>query len=281
MSIKGEKIQEIGSDLIKAFETGNLPAALAQIFIHRKVEVPSKHWTWTNRTIGILRGHVYAAGFRQWEKLGRHVIKGQRCFYILAPKMAKAACKDSETGEERIQPFVVGYRSIPVFGYLQTQGKPLPGAEDESTFVEALPLVAVARSWGLSVGTYSIRDKPDALGFFAPGVGIAVGTENLSTWAHELIHAADHRLRTDTTTALEREVVAEFGSAILLECLGYHDESDRGGAYRYIEAQCKKEKRNVLSMCSELLDRTCRCVEFLLNEAERLAEVIPAAEVVA
>ena len=61
-----EKIQAIAHDLLTAFQSGTLPAALAQVFIRRDIDVPSKHWTWTNRTVGILRGHVYAAGFRQW-----------------------------------------------------------------------------------------------------------------------------------------------------------------------------------------------------------------------
>ena len=39
---------------------------------------------------------------------------------------------------------------------------------------------------------------------------------------------------------LSNEVVAEFGGAILLECLGHTVESDRGGAYRYIRAYCGK-----------------------------------------
>jgi hypothetical protein len=39
---------------------------------------------------------------------------------------------------------VVGFLPIPVFGYFQTEGDPLPGAEDEPEFLDALPLVEVA-----------------------------------------------------------------------------------------------------------------------------------------
>jgi hypothetical protein len=268
---KGEKIQEISRDILSAFETGALPAALSQVLIRRNIEVPSKYWTWTNRTIGILRGHVYAAGFRQWETLGRHVTRGERSFYILAPKtQKKIEDEDQEAGETVTRSLVVGYRPIAVFGYLQTEGKSLPGAEDETVFLDALPLVAVARAWGLSVGTYSISDNPKALGYFTPGLGIGLGTENLSTWAHEMVHAADHRLGTHTGTGMESEVVAELGGAILLSCLGHTEESDVGGAFAYIESHCKTHKKKVLSVCTELLERTCRCVAYLLDEADRI-----------
>lgn len=260
-----EKIQTIASDLLSAFQTGALPAALAQVFIRRNVDVPSKRWTWTNRTVGILRGHVYAAGFRQWEQFGRHVRKGERSFHILAPKLRK---DDDEGGEELI---LVGYQPIAVFGYLQTDGPPIPGAEDEPEFLDALPLIEVARAWGLSVGTYAIRDNPKALGYFVFGLGIGLATENLATWAHELVHAADYRLGTHSGKGLASEVVAELGGAILLQCLGRQEESDLGGAYRYIESYCQDSGRKVLPVCTELLERTCRCVAHLLDEAERLS----------
>lgn len=35
-----------------------------------------------------------------------------------------------------------------------------------------------------------------------------------------------------------------------LECLGYTAESDRGGAYSYLQRYCEKEKRNLLGACA-------------------------------
>jgi len=275
-----EKIQAIAQDLLTAFQSDTLPAALAQVFIRRDINVPSKHWTWTNRTVGILRGHVYAAGFRQWEQLGRHVKKGERSFHILAPKLRKEE-DDSGDGESADRLALVGYQPIAVFGYLQTDGEPLPGAEDEPAFIETLPLIAVARAWNLSVGTYSIADNPEALGYFAPRLGIGLATKNLVVWAHELVHAVDHRLGTYTGRGMASEVVAQLGASILLECLGHPDKSDPGGTYRYIEGYCKENDRKVLPVCTELLERTCRCVSHLLEEAERLAAHLSPAQAVA
>lgn len=267
-TVARERVQNTAHDILAGFESGELPHALAQLFIRKKIEVPSRHWTWTNRLIAIRRGHVYAAGFRQWEELGRHVKRGEHAFHILAPRIVRAKEDDEERGVKEGDPRTVGYLAVPVFGYLQTEGEPLSGAEDAPEFVDRLPLVEVARAWGLSVSLYSFEDAPDRLGYFTPGQGIALGTENLSTWAHELVHAADHRLGQLVSRTLEAEVVAEFGGAILLECLGYTAESDRGGAYEYLRRHCERHKRSLLGACTELLERTCGCVALLLDEAE-------------
>jgi hypothetical protein len=270
-----ERVTAIASEILTAFESGELPHALAQLFIRRKIEVPSRHWTWTNRLIALRRSHVYAAGFRQWQEIGRSVRKGEHAFHILAPRVLVAKEDDENEGVKKGDRLMVGFLPVAVFGYFQTEGDPLPGAEDAPEFVEGLPLVHVARSWGLSVALHSYEDSPGRLGYFAEGLGISLGVRNLATWAHELIHAADSRLGTLERGKLAAEVVAEFGGAILLECLGHPAESDRGGAYAYIKRHCDEEKRNPLGACTELLDRTCDCVAFLLEEAEKVSVLVP------
>jgi hypothetical protein len=270
-----ERAAGIAQEILTAFEAGELPKALAKLFIHRNVEVPSRHWTWTNRLIALRRSHVYAAGFRQWQEIGRSVRKGEHAFHILAPRVAVAQENDENEGVKKGDRQMVGFLPVPVFGYFQTEGDPLPGAEDEPKFLDSLPLIEVARSWGLAVALHSYEDSPGRLGYFAQGLGISLAVENLGTWAHELIHAADARLGTMVKGTVAREVVAEFGGAILLECLGYPAESDRGGAYAYIQWYCRKEKRNPIGVCTELLDRTCACVAFLLDEAEKVSVLVP------
>ena len=274
-AVARERVTAIAEDILAAFESGELPQALAQLFIRHQIEVPSKHWTWTNRLIGLRKCHVYAAGFDQWQKLGRRVRKGQRAYHILAPRIVKAKEDRPEWAVKEGDPLLVGFLPIPVFGYLQTEGEPLPGAEEEPKFVEQLPLIEVACSWGLAVETYSQEDSPDRLGFFAAGRGIGLGVRNLSTWTHELVHAADYRLGCNPRPGLDAEVVAEFGGAILLECLGETVESDRGGAYAYLKRHCEKEKRNLLGACTELLDRTCSSVALILETADALAGEVP------
>ena len=262
-----DKIRSVSAELLAAFESGSLPAALAQALIHRHVEAPSRKWTWANRVLALRRNHCYAGGFRQWEALGRHVCKGQKAFHILVPRFQK---QTEPTGEELS--VLKGFLLAPDFGYGQAQGTPLPGAEDEARFVDALPLVEVARSWGLVVSTFSFGEIGTKLGLYAQG-RIQLATENLSTWAHELVHAADDQLgMLRESDLLDKEVVAEFGSAVLLECLGFRRESDRGGAFDYINHFCQNEApgRTPWSVCSALLDRVCSAVGLLLDHGDRL-----------
>jgi hypothetical protein len=277
-AISRERVTAIANDILAAFASGELPRALAQLFIHRNVEVPSRHWTWTNRLVAIRRGHVYAGGFRQWQALGRSVKKGEHAFHILAPRITRAKEDNEERGLKEGDPMTVGFLAVPVFGFLQTEGDPLPGTEGEAEFIDRLPLIEVARSWGLAVSLFAHEDAPDRLGYFASGRGIGLGVENLSTWAHELVHAADDRRGQKVAKTLAAEVVAEFGGAVLLECLGFTAESDRGGAYEYLRHFCEKEKRNLVKACTELLDRTCGCVALILEEAEKLAAPKPGEE---
>lgn len=265
------KVQQIAQQILDAFQAGTVPAALAQVFIRHKKhsDYPAARWSWGNQLTAALAGHYDARGFRQWQQVGRNVRKGERAFYILGPCMVKD--KDAEPSEEPTFR-LVGFTAIPVFGYHQTDGDPLPGHEEEEAFVDSLPLVAVARAWGLSLATFDAQ-AGGALGWYRHGASIALGVENLSTWAHELVHAADDRRGTLARRPgqdLGNEVVAEFGGAILLETLGYSVESDRGGAYQYIESYAKTAKRDVLSVCTELLDRSCAAVALILATAEEL-----------
>ncbi len=266
-----QRIDAVAAEILAAFKEGTLPKALAQIYIRCPIEVPSRHWSLANRLLGLLRGHAYSAGFRQWRALGRHVRRGERAYHILGPRIVELEEPvEGPEGEEQGAQVAVGFFTIPVFGYAQTEGDPLPGADREAEFIEALPLLEVARSWGLTVEVFDTADDPRRLGFYRPGAAIGLGVKNLSTWAHELTHAADDRLGLNGSSRAECEIVAELGGAVLLECLGFAVDSDRGGAYEYLTRYARTSGRSVLRAATHLLDRTCRCVELLLIEAERL-----------
>src|SRR5207249_2400384 len=130
------------------------------------------------------------------------------------------------TGEEKA--VVVGFKGIPVFGLEQTEGDPLPaGDSDADGWIECLPLIDVARRWGLSVDTFN-GERAAHLGFYLRGKEIALGVRNVSTWAHELVHAADDRNGTlrEFGQHWRSETVAELGGAVLLELLGMGQEAD-------------------------------------------------------
>lgn len=268
------QVEEIGFSIVRAFEAGEVPKALGKIFLYSNsgVDMPSYRWSYANRLVAYKAGHIDAAGFKQWKEFGRKVRKGAKSFRILAPMIYKAKEDDDERGIKAGDPVVRGYKPIPVFGYEDTEGEPLPGREGEPEFLDSLPLIEVARHWGLKTLTFPGRPSP-RMGFYRHGEAIGVGVENLSVWAHELVHAADHRrgsLVKKYGQDLSNEVVAQLGGSILLEALGYEAESDRGFTFEYIEEYCDEHQVDLVATCMVLLDRTCQAVQLLLDTAEEL-----------
>lgn len=265
------KATEAATKIVAAFQTpGQLPQALAQVFIHRKDDVPCNRWSWSNQLLTAIHGHYDARGFRQWQEVGRFVKKGEKSFQILVPLMRKVD-RENSAGETETRTVVYGFKAAAVFGLSQTDGEPLAQDTEAQRWIDDLPLVEVAREWGLKVSTYDGR-RSQALGWYRPGREIAVGTENLSTWCHELVHAADDRLGSlSESSKWSREVVAELGGAILLLCLDQTREADLGGAWHYIANYARSAEIEPLAACEMVLKRTCNAVALILDTAERIA----------
>lgn len=265
---------ETAQRIVDAFrEPERLPKALAPLFIHRKDDVPCRKWSWHNQLLAALAGTSDARGLRQWSALGRKVKRGSKAVWILAPCVKVVRETDAATGEESRRSILYGFRGVPVFAVEDTEGKPLPGNERLDEWVRGLPLVEVAEDWGIHVDTYSHEGR-DPLGYyrFAGRKAILLGTENLATWAHELVHAADERLTKFAGPPAVLEIVAELGSAILLETLGHSHDADLGGAHDYIARYAEKEKKSPVQACSDVLDRACNCVALILDTAESLQQ---------
>jgi hypothetical protein len=248
------------------------PGALGPVFIRRKDNVPCRAWSWSNQLLVALWGHSDARGYRQWQEVGRHVKKGQKAFHILVPCVGKKEVTDDKTGEKEERAFIYAFSSAPVFGLFQTDGDPLPPPDPAvMAWLESLPLLDVAKAWGLSVDAYNGRQGA-ALGRFRPGRGIALGVENLSTWAHEMAHAADDRLGqlTERGQHWRSETVAELGGAVLLECLGHDGDADRGGCWQYVKAYATDAGIEPITACQRVLKRTCDAVALILDTAETM-----------
>ena len=267
------RAEVVAAKIVDAFKSGNLPKALAPIFVRRKDGVPCRAWSWGNQLICILNGTQDARGMKQWNAAGRSVKKGSKCFDILVPLMRTVTAKDTETGDEKKIQVLYGFGTAPVFSVESTQGAELPKVdEDVAHWMNSLPMIEVARSWGLDVDAYNGLDGAPK-GKYTRKRAIAVGVRNLSTWAHELIHAADDRLGnlTERGQHWRSEIVAELGGAILLEALGHDYESDRGGCFEYVEVYAKECGLEPVQACMSVLKRTCEAVNLLLSEAGKAA----------
>lgn len=273
--------EEAANRILTVFRTGKLPAALAPVFIQRAASgIPCRKWSWSNQLLTALAGHDDARGFRQWLDAGRAVRKGEKAFPILAPITVKTTTKDTDSGEERTGYRVVGFKSVPVFGLEQTDvvdadqwQRAAKGSQRVRQFLDGLPLLDVARQWGVSVAAFDGTPDGPFLGYYRHDGHIALGVENLKVWAHELTHAADHRNvgeRFQGGQHLDQEVVAELGAAVLLTCIGLEPDADLGGVWRYIESYSTRAKLQPIAVCEKLLTRVCNAVALILDTADKL-----------
>jgi len=143
---------------------------------------------------------THVAGFRTWQKLGRHVKKNEKGIAIMAPivwckKVTNTADKRNaqDHDEETTMAFKIAY----VFDISQTDGKPLP----EFARVNGDPSVYTERLREYITGRGIVLEYSDAIGS-AEGVsaggliklkkGLTVA-EELSVLAHEAAHEILHR----------------------------------------------------------------------------------------
>ena len=272
--------EAVATQILDTFRSGELPAALAPIFIRRADAVPCRAWSWSNQLLTALAATSDARGYRQWLDVGRAVRKGSHAFHILGPIAVKREERDADTGETHERFAVVGFKSIPVFRIEDTVvvddakwSAASKADADSAAFIDGLPLVSVARSWGLNVEAFNGTES-SALGWYSGDrSAIALGVKNLSTWAHELAHAADERSHGKLRGGqhADQEIVAELGGAVLLECLGFHVDADLGGAWRYIDSHASRASVVPLTFCERVLRRVCESVSLILDTAAELS----------
>lgn len=277
MEFKGQA-EAAAVRIVESFKAGTIPAAMAQVFIKHADNLPSSSWSFNNRLLMIFAGTSDARGFNQWKDAGRSVKKGSKALYILGPIMIS---RENKEGKKESIP--VAFKGIPVFTLEDTEGQELAGDAHKAELFDALPFVDVAKAWGIKLDTFNGRPGA-ALGHFSfSSTGeqvIALGVQNASTWAHEMIHAADLRrgtLAKGRGQKLDNEVVAELGGAVILSMLGHEQAADIGGAWEYISAYAAAEKKEPAAVCMQLVDRVAACVALILDEAQGLKDGQPVA----
>jgi len=267
------KSEEIAQKLVALFKSGSPGEAVANLFLQGS----GKHcdgYSWNNRLLVALSGYTDAMGFKQWKAKGRTVKKGEKALYILAPLACKGKRKDSQGVEKEYQ-FIRGFRGVPVFGYEQTEGDELTFESQDNEHLSTLPLLNVAKEWGIKVGSYNGQGK-SAAGWFEPtSLSIMLGVKNISTWLHELVHAAEFRFGTLNNAEYKAdkasaEIVAEFGATILAHALGLEEHADEGGCWSYVQHYIGGSDMSVEEACYKLINRTCQAVNHILEENDRL-----------
>jgi len=173
------------------------------------------------------------AGFRTWQKLGRHVKRNEKGIAIMAPivwrrKVTHAG--DEENGQKREDEVAVAFKTAYVFDISQTDGKTLP----EFARVNGDPGVYIERLREYVTSKGIMLEYSDAIGS-AEGIssgglirlkkGLSAG-EELSVLAHEVTHEVLHANRNNMPKDKKvRETEAEAVAFVVCHGIGLDTNS--------------------------------------------------------
>lgn len=195
---------------------------------HRLLDASATMWRYSGGNVALLMMQMaqrspvkptLVAGYKEWERHGRYVLKGEHALYVIAPRTARITPDDQEgkaAGTRDLEPAepgdgehrsrIVGWRGQAVFDVSQTEGEPLlvpvagradvPFQTDSCTQLwESLAGVARNARYNIVV---SEKQAGLADGYIDHGrrlisVGSWLGAEDrVATLAHELAHASLH-----------------------------------------------------------------------------------------
>jgi len=275
-----DRIAQVCQRLLKAFEDGSLPPAVARTVIKRKsYDKPSDKWSLGNQIIMVLSGTNDARGYRQWEEVGRHVKKGAKAFYILAPIYKTRKVKETsknENGEsveeiEREVTTLVSFKDVPVFRYEDTEGKSIPIADYTPKVLP--PLVNVAEKLGVRITYTPFVDR--FYGYFRSDTkDIVLCSHDVKVFFHELAHAAHNTIRPlKGGQHANQEIVAEMVAAVLCEVYGF--TGYHWHAYEYIRSYAKAhDGAGVIKAVMHVFAEVQRVLEVILLQDQETAEKV-------
>jgi hypothetical protein len=226
--------------VVEQFKSGDLSPIVEIARIQRNGDaIPSDRWTLSNRVLAYVQsGCMDCRGYRQWQEVGRHVKRGSRAVYILAPILVKVKNEDGEEVE-----VLKGFRSIPVFASHDTEGEELPEADCSPR--DLPPLADVAERMGIDVSYVPL--PLDRLGTCSlEGSRIKLGTHDVEVFFHELAHAAHAKVegRLKRGQNPHQETVAQFTACVLMELYGRGDRT--GNSWEYIRNYAKDPLRAIV-----------------------------------
>lgn len=250
-----DKIKKALRSIIEAFESGNIPEAIAYSTFPVS-NIPSSKWSLLNRTLMFLSGTADARGFRQWKHVNRYVKKGAKALYILVPRILKRENTDGE--EENV---ISGFMARPVFRMEDTEGEKLDYEKEE---LPEFPLIRKAKEWGISVK--AIPGNYHYYGYFSEGrKEIGLATKEESVFFHELAHAACYRLKIycQGRQTWKEEVVAELTAAVLCRLIGKTSKY-LGSNYRYINYYAERANLNPVQACLRVMSKVEQVLKLIL-----------------
>jgi antirestriction protein ArdC len=269
-----ERAKAALDQLFQMFESGNMPAMIKRTLIKAKpdFEHPSDKWSLGNRLLMLLAGSEDARGFKQWQDAGRHVRKGAKAIWILAPSSKKVIQRetDPETGEEHDveRRIITGFREVAVFRYEDTDGKPLPEATEYAS-PEPPPLSEVAKVFNVESISYNpINDGSYGFYSWRGGKRIVLHTYDVKTWFHELGHAVHHSFREYKGGQVPgQEIVADVFAATLCQMYGF--DGYQGHTWDYVKSYAGNDTQKALKAIFRVLSDVEECLKRIFEAADK------------
>ncbi|MFF8188827.1 ArdC-like ssDNA-binding domain-containing protein [Microbacterium sp. NPDC016588] len=157
--------------------------------------------SFSNQMLILAQGGTHCLGYRQWEALGRHVVKGAKSIKIFGYSTKRIVEKDETTGEETTSSRVI-YPVLSVFDVRDTDGDPLPQqpatyleGDDVDGLFDQLEQFITARGWDVALEDI----EQDGLNGYTDGATRQIRVDakmspamRVKTLLHEIGHALLH-----------------------------------------------------------------------------------------
>jgi antirestriction protein ArdC len=214
------------------------------------------------------------AGFRTWQRLGRHVRKGERGFQILAPMVRRV--RDDDAIDD-LRPMVTGFRVATVFDISQTDGEPLPDvgprrlAGDDPTPLYRAAVDMIAEE-GFSFGLARLQGLNGVTRQTTRAVLVADRLEpaqRTKTTVHELAHVLMHAGAAEFECRGRVEVEAESVAFVACAAAGL-DTSGYSVPYVAKWVQNTDDPARTLLVTAEAIVRTSRGILNKLDQTTAL-----------
>jgi len=256
--MENDKVKAVLDQILKAFENGSIPEAVAIASFPVPEGLPSSKWSIRNRTIMALSGTIDARGFNQWKEANRYIIKGSKCIHILVPCFKKE--EDAAGEEEAVLKF---FKAMPVFPVEMTDGEPL---DYQNIELPDLPLIDRAIEWGITVK--AVPGNYEYYGYFSPKrkeIGLATPSEK--TFFHELAHYSDLIIKGHLKPGQDplQEITAELSASALCRLVGKSMDDMTGNSYRYIRSYAEKLKISPIKACLKVLCDVEKILNLILH----------------
>lgn len=272
MSEKSEQaVRQAIEKFVEMFEDNSFPEMIARTMLKRRHNSrPSDGWSIFNQLLQALAGTTDGRTYKEWQKVGRQVVKGSDAFYIWRPIKKTIYYTDEETGETAKTRITLGFQPTPRFRIEDTEGEPVEYPSYEPT--ELPPLHEVAANMGVSVEYMPARSS--AYGYCTvDATAIGLCTHDEAVFWHEIAHAADKQVQGKLKGGQhkDQEIVAETVAAVL--CVMYGREGYLRNCGNYIRRYAKEEAPEKAIM--RLMNRIQDALDVIFEYSED-REMVPA-----